>query len=76
MDGEEVLSQDNLLAERVYLGLRTADGLSLETADQEHVSRWLDAGWATLTAGRLALTATGWLRLDSLAIDLTLAGSR
>ena len=68
--GEELLTPENRDAEEVYLGLRTRNGLEIEESDLEHVGRWVDAGWAELENRRLRLTATGWLRLDSLAADL------
>ena len=75
--GSETLSEENRAAEAVYLGLRTSDGLLLVgDAELERVVRWVEAGWATLAGDRLTLTATGWLRLDALAADLTLVRSR
>jgi oxygen-independent coproporphyrinogen III oxidase len=76
-DGSESLTDENRIAESVYLGLRTADGLAISDAEAAHGQRWIDAGWATLSADkRLALTPHGWLRLDSIAADLTLFRSR
>jgi oxygen-independent coproporphyrinogen-3 oxidase len=76
MAGQELLNADNTLAERVYLGLRTLGGLQLSGLEIARVQPWLDAGWAVLDhSGRLVLTALGWLRLDSLAADLTLVRS-
>ena len=77
VDEQETLDAENRAAERVYLGLRTSDGLRLTGAELVRVRDWVDAGWGTVSAdGRLTLTSLGWLRLDSLAADLTLAGSR
>ena len=73
--GSEQLEDENREAERVYLGLRTGDGLRLTEAELIHARPWLDAGWGVLSADRLTLTALGWLRLDSLAADLTLVRS-
>jgi putative oxygen-independent coproporphyrinogen III oxidase len=74
---QEQLTEANRGAERVYLGLRTVDGLRLSAEERDHVRSWIDAGWATLMEDdRLVLTPTGWLRLDALAADLTLFGSR
>jgi oxygen-independent coproporphyrinogen III oxidase len=72
LEGQETLTPDNRIAEAVYLGLRTADGLELETKEREHVAPWITAGWASVSSNRLILTPLGWLRLDSLAADLTL----
>lgn len=73
----EVLSPENRVAEAVYLGLRTANGLVVRGAELPHVQPWIDAGWAKLADGeRLVLTPLGWLRLDALAADLTLFRSR
>lgn len=71
----EQLSRENRVAETVYLGLRTIDGLAVEPSDIAHVARWIDAGWVELTqdatGSRLKCTPLGWLRLDALAADLT-----
>jgi oxygen-independent coproporphyrinogen-3 oxidase len=74
--GEEILTQGNRDAEEVYLGLRTRNGLKVEETELETVARWVDASWAELDGGRLALTPTGWLRLDSLAADLVAQRTR
>ena len=77
VDARETLDEENRAAERVYLGLRTSDGLSLTGAELVRARDWVHAGWGTISSdGQLTLTALGWLRLDSLAADLTLAGSR
>ena len=70
-EGEEVLSDENRAAERVYLGLRTSAGLPVAAPELPKVRRWVGAGWATLEEGRVRLTPEGWLRLDALAADLT-----
>jgi putative oxygen-independent coproporphyrinogen III oxidase len=73
----EVLTNDNRVAEDVYLGLRTRRGITLDGPEIARLEAWFEAGWATTTgADRLQLTALGWLRLDALAADLTLVRSR
>ena len=74
-EGREVLTGDDREAERIYLALRTDDGLVLDAAGLARTRPWVDAGWGTLARGRLRLTAEGWLRLDALATDLTLVSS-
>lgn len=75
LEGREALTADNRAAEAVYLGLRTVDGLRVEAHELAHVAPWMEAGWVLLTEThgetRLRCTATGWLRLDALAADLT-----
>lgn len=85
--GSEVLGAAERLAEEVYLGLRTTDGLDIHQKDMKTVTPWIEQGWATLgtaigsgaaatpSRGRLRLTAEGWLRLDALAAALTAARS-
>lgn len=74
--GQESLTEENRLTEQVYLGLRTSDGLSLsKVSDIATLYSWSDAGWATVDGDAVRLTAEGWLRLDSLASDLTLSRS-
>ena len=46
MSGDEILGADQRLAEEVYLGLRTIDGLEIEPADAKAVAQWTAAGWA------------------------------
>ncbi len=74
--GSEELTEENRLSERVYLGLRTTDGLRATDTEIQLARPWLEAGWAELTNRTIVLTATGFLRLDALAASLTLAGSR
>jgi len=75
--GSELLTAEEVAAERAYLGLRTNEGLSLAYDELARVSPWIDQGWAALHDGkRVVLTPRGWLRLDALAADLTVERSR
>jgi oxygen-independent coproporphyrinogen-3 oxidase len=74
--GREALTEANRTAEEVYLGLRTTDGLDLNSTELPEIERWVAAGWGELTGSRLRLTPVGWLRLDSLAAALTAHRSR
>ena len=76
-EGSEHLTDENRIAEQVYLGLRSNRGLPITPGEHGLVRPWLDAGWTTLsTDGVLRCTAQGWLRLDSLAAALTHHRSR
>ena len=75
--GDEELTEQNRLAESVYLGLRTDDGLPLAEGERDVVGPWEVAQWVTVDAeNRLRCTALGWLRLDALAAALTHSRSR
>jgi oxygen-independent coproporphyrinogen-3 oxidase len=74
--GAELLDAENEIAELVYLGLRTTNGLELRESDAATVDLWVANGWATVAQNRVTLSIEGWLRLDSLAADLTSARSR
>ncbi len=76
VEGAEEIGQAEAVAEAVYLGLRTSDGLRVHDREMKTVTRWVEQGWGTLDRDRLTLTPTGWLRLDALAADLTLLRSR
>ena len=77
MEQSEELTTENRTAERVYLGLRTTDGLVLSEEEIDRTRPWVDAGWATKDHNRrIRLTPLGWLRLDALAADLTHLRSR
>lgn len=70
---EECLGPDELRMERVWLGLRTREGLALEGLPERARRRargWEASGLARVDDGRLRLTAEGWLLLDRLAVDL------
>jgi oxygen-independent coproporphyrinogen-3 oxidase len=78
--GSEALTPANRAAESVYLGLRTVDGLELDSRDDSFVEPWVDAGWARINERHgsriLSLTSSGWMRLDALAAALTSFRSR
>lgn len=77
VEGREVLQSEQAMAEAVYLGLRTSAGLELSPEEASHVRSWVDAGWARISeSGVGRLTPAGWLRLDTLAADLTHVRSR
>jgi oxygen-independent coproporphyrinogen III oxidase len=59
--------------ERVWLGLRTGEGLPVEDLNHEQrqrVARWVTEGWTASVEPRVRLNAQGWLLLDRLAVDL------
>jgi len=74
--GVEDLTAENRVAEEVYLGLRTLDGLRVNRSEWDMIRPWVEAQWASLESDLLRLTPTGWLRLDSLASSLTMLRSR
>lgn len=75
--GEETLTEENKRAEDIYLGLRTAHGLVVTADELPRIRGWERAGWAKITPNNVVqLTPLGWLRLDSLAADLTAQRSR
>jgi len=76
VSGAESLTRENRIAEEVYLGLRTTDGLPVRAEERDVIRPWIDAGWAILRGDRLCLSATGWLRLDAIATSLTMIRSR
>jgi len=70
---QETLDANAMALERVWLGLRTDRGMALEglgEAADALLSGWVDEGWASRENGRVRLTATGWLLLDRLAVEL------
>jgi oxygen-independent coproporphyrinogen-3 oxidase len=71
----EILSGEQLLLERAYLGLRTVEGVALDGLRWPCAAgdRALAQGWAEVAGGRLRLTPEGWLRLDAIAGALTTA---
>jgi oxygen-independent coproporphyrinogen-3 oxidase len=77
LGGAEELGIEQESAEEVYLSLRTSAGLMVSPKEREYADRWMEAGWATVgNDSMLRLSGAGWLRLDSIAADLTLLRSR
>ena len=73
-EGRETLSQNQAILERVYLGLRTSDGLThAETGncDPNLLAKAESRGWGRRVGDRWRLTPSGWLRLDELVTALT-----
>lgn len=71
VEHEEILSDEQRELERVYLALRTAEGLDLSRSSWRVPSIWVDRGWVELVGDRVRCTREGWLRLDALVGDLT-----
>ena len=47
--GHEILGDQQRRLERIYLGLRTSEGVVLDAAElRRELDRWVSAGWATL----------------------------
>ncbi len=73
--GRESLDLPRRRLERVYLGLRTAEGIPAHLLEENEVHDILEAGelqdWISTGADRVRLTPRGWLRLDELAGALT-----
>src|SRR2546430_10504191 len=74
VESEEKLSAEQRETERVYLGLRTAEGISAQHLPRlsAHSRAFEAAGWLYAHAGRLRCTPGGWFRLASLVSDLTM----
>jgi oxygen-independent coproporphyrinogen-3 oxidase len=76
VESEETLTEEQLELERVYLGLRTAEGLSSTVLHRppqppHPFTAALTRGWVVAERGTLRCTPEGWLRLDSLVHALT-----
>ncbi len=65
-EGREELAPAARRLERLYLGLRTSQGVSAGLVPAPVAGQWQAEGWAELDSGRLRLTVEGWLRLDAL----------
>jgi oxygen-independent coproporphyrinogen-3 oxidase len=70
---QEVLDARATRLERVWLGLRTRQGLGpSELSSRGHllVEQWAHRGWADPAERGVRLTPQGWLLLDRLAVEL------
>ncbi|HSH45440.1 MAG TPA: hypothetical protein VK966_06275, partial [Longimicrobiales bacterium] len=69
----EDVSGETAELERLWLGLRTRDGLdpaSLTEGQRSMTRMWVRQEWAEVAGDRIRLTAEGWLLLDRLAVEL------
>lgn len=66
VEGREALTEDQAALERLYLGLRTSEGIAASSLPESRLAEWIAAGWAGRVGSRARLTPEGWLRLDSL----------
>lgn len=76
-ESREELTEDAAALERIWLGLRTSEGLATlgrSPAQLELARSWERAGLAIPADDRIRLTPLGWLELDRLAVDLDSAG--
>jgi oxygen-independent coproporphyrinogen-3 oxidase len=76
--GRERLEAGQERLERLWLALRTRQGLALDdrawaerAASGDWIPReWLESGWLVQTGHRVTMTANGWLRLEGLVTTL------
>lgn len=71
--GHEDVEGETARLERIWLALRTAEGMAasqFSAAALHRVGEWWQNGWADVDAGRVRLTPRGWLLLDRLALEL------
>ena len=75
IETEEVLTDEQRELERLYLALRTSDGLpvSAPVRLRPPLSDWVASGWVEEVGDRVVCRPEGWLRLDALVRDLTLS---
>lgn len=74
VESEEMLTDDQRELERLYLALRTQEGLDLTALHQPppaSTASWVGQGWVEVNRGRLVCRPSGWLRLDALVQALT-----
>jgi len=70
VESEEVLTAEQRELERVYLALRTEEGLAI-TAPYRSLPPLTAQGWMEVRDGRLKCTPEGWLRLDSIVNEIS-----
>lgn len=73
VESREELSEEQHELERIYLGLRTSDGITSSALSRPlpPSSAFFEQGWLLRDGPRLRCTPAGWLRLDSLVAALT-----
>ena len=77
-DERETVVADPRRLERLWLGLRTREGVPLVALDDRQrvvANAWSDRGLTLSSGDALTLNAEGWLLLDGLAVELDRAGA-
>ena len=72
-EARERVDDDAHRMERIWLGLRTRQGVPAPAAGspgEALMRRWRREGWATLEEERVRLTPQGWMILDELSVQL------
>jgi oxygen-independent coproporphyrinogen-3 oxidase len=72
LEGRELLDEEAVALEELYLGLRTVDGVAGHRVPSSARRRWEEEGWALGGSDRVRLSADGWLRLDALVASIAL----
>lgn len=75
-ESREILGEDEVRLESIWLGLRTRSGIgeaALGSQARQAVARWEREGLAMRRGGRVRLTTEGWLVMDRLAVELDAA---
>jgi len=66
VEGRETLDPEARELERLYLGLRTSEGVPGVALPADLRASWAESGWVLDRGGRVRLTPEGWLRMDAL----------
>lgn len=77
VEGEETVAEEERRLEAIWLALRTTRGFHVAdatAAQRALVEDWVRRGWARREERRIVLTASGWLLLDRLAVELHTSG--
>jgi len=74
LESEETLTEEQQDLERIYLALRTTEGVPAESLCRPlpPIAALVQAGWLFEHAGSLKCTPEGWLRLDSVVNELAM----
>ena len=76
----EILSMEDVQTERIYLGLRTSDGLAM--AEFEHIinlrelAEMVDSGFLVVSDGTILVPEERWLLLDGIVVKLLSKGEK
>lgn len=75
VEGREVLEPADVVLERLWLGLRTREGIDVSAEEWrdalgERLNAWVEQAWVTREGNRVTATLEGWLRLDELVADI------
>ncbi len=71
IDGEEMISRNQNILEKIMLGFRRKEGISSELLENKEINHFIKMGLMNQQEDRISLTTRGFLLADEVALQMT-----